>query len=323
MRHFDVCNGDADGLCALVQWRLHESQPATLLTGLKREIALLQHVQAQAGDEVNVFDLSMLRNRGPLQSLLDAGVRVRYFDHHAVGEAVPVHPMLQAHVDLSRDACTSLLVDQALDGAFRAWALVGAYGDNLRAVATRLADEAGLSHHDQQRLRWLGEAINYNAYGETVQDVCMAPAQLYERMRQYADPFAFIANEPAVLQIDAQRLADLQLAQAIAPASETGRASVRILPDAPWSRRVQGCLANELAHADPQRAQAVLKPVRGGAYVVSVRAPLAWPSGADLLCGHFGGSGRARAAGIDALPEQALPSFVAAFQAMAWGEAAP
>ena len=76
-REFDVCNGDADGLCAALQWRLHRQAPARLVTGLKREIALLERVQAQAGDEVSVFDLSMQRNRAALLRLLDAGVRVR------------------------------------------------------------------------------------------------------------------------------------------------------------------------------------------------------------------------------------------------------
>ena len=42
MRRFDVCNGDADGLCAVLQWRLAHPEPATLVTGLKRELELLQ-----------------------------------------------------------------------------------------------------------------------------------------------------------------------------------------------------------------------------------------------------------------------------------------
>ena len=42
----DVCNGDADGLCAVLQWRLHTPAAATLVTGLKRDIALLERVQA-------------------------------------------------------------------------------------------------------------------------------------------------------------------------------------------------------------------------------------------------------------------------------------
>src|SRR5262245_19810075 len=103
-RRFDVCNGDADGLCAAVQWRLHEPAPAQLVTGLKREIELLERVDASAGDEVNVFDLAMQRNEAALRRLLDAGVRVRYFDHHAIRE-LPQHALLEAHVDRASDVC--------------------------------------------------------------------------------------------------------------------------------------------------------------------------------------------------------------------------
>ena len=125
MQQFVVCNGDADGLCAAVQWRLHRATPATLVTGLKREIQLLERVQACAGDEVAVFDVSMRRNHRALLRLLDAGVRVRYFDHHAADD-IPAHPLLEAHIDHASGVCTSLIVDRCLGGAFHRWALVGA-----------------------------------------------------------------------------------------------------------------------------------------------------------------------------------------------------
>ncbi|MBC7394454.1 MAG: hypothetical protein H7340_14075, partial [Variovorax sp.] len=87
--------------------------------------------------------------------------------------------------------------------------------------------------------------------------------------------------------------------------------------------RVLGCLANELANAQPQHAHAVLKLQRTGGYEVSVRAPLASPTGADALCSRFGGGGRARAAGIDGLPTDDLERFLAAFASTRWGESAP
>ena len=90
-----------------------------------------------------------------------------------------------------------------------------------------------------------------------------------------------------------------------------------------------GCLANELANAQPQRAHAVLKlhgtgaDTGTGAYAVSVRAPLASPSGADALCRRFSGGGRARAAGIDDLPTADVERFLAAFASTRWGGQAP
>ena len=44
MTHFDVFNGDADGLCALHQLRLAAPVDSVLVTGAKRDIALLQRV---------------------------------------------------------------------------------------------------------------------------------------------------------------------------------------------------------------------------------------------------------------------------------------
>lgn len=320
-QRFDVCNGDADGLCAALQWRLNEPLAATLVTGLKREIELLGDVHADPGDEVNVFDLSMQRNRAALARLLGAGVRVRYFDHHAVRD-IPSHPLLDARLDAASDVCTSLLVDRHIGGAFRAWALVGAYGDNLTQVADRLAAESGLPSADRARLRRLGEAVNYNAYGDDERDVHIPPARLYAVLARYRDPRDLLDRESLVDEIDALRRADLDQALACAPHRQDGLGSVHVLPDAPWSRRVLGCLANELANAEPQRAHAVLKVQRGGGYAVSVRAPLASPAGADRLCSRFGGGGRARAAGIDALPVADLERFVAAFAAAPWGEPA-
>ena len=321
VQRFDVCNGDADGLCAVLQWRLHEPAAATLLTGLKREIALLERVRANAGDEVNVFDLSMQRNRAALLGLLGAGVRVRYFDHHAVRD-IPSHPLLDARVDCAGDVCTSLLVDRQIGGAFRAWAIVGAYGDNLADVADRLAADSGIDSVDSARLRRLGEAINYNAYGDDERDVCISPARLYAVLARYRDPRELLAREGIADEIDTRRRADLRQALAWPPHWRDARGSVLVLPDAAWSRRVLGCIANELANTDPQRAHAVLKLQRADAYAVSVRAPLALPSGADALCSRFGGGGRVRAAGIDGLPAADLDRFLAAFASTHWGERA-
>ena len=44
--NFDVFNGDADGICALHQLRLTYPVSATLITGAKRDIKLLEKVEA-------------------------------------------------------------------------------------------------------------------------------------------------------------------------------------------------------------------------------------------------------------------------------------
>ena len=66
MAIIDVFNGDADGLCALHQLRLADPQDSTLITGVKRDIALVKQVQASPGDRVTILDISLDKNRDAL-----------------------------------------------------------------------------------------------------------------------------------------------------------------------------------------------------------------------------------------------------------------
>lgn len=309
MRFFDVFNGDADGLCALHQLRLAEPAQSELVTGVKRDIALLARVPAGAGDRVTVLDVSLDRNRGALLELLGRGAQVRYFDHHYAGD-IPSHPLLEAHIDTARGACTSILVDRHLGGRFRSWAVVAAFGDNLEAAARALAAGMGLPPGDLDRLRELGQALNYNAYGETVADLVMPPAELYRVLSRYPDPLRFIGEEPVFARLDAARRTDLDTARAVPACWSSPQAAMYVLPDAPWARRVGGSYANQLAAGSPGRAVAVLVPGGAGTYVVSVRSPSSAARGADDLCRGFpGGGGRRDAGGIDRLPESALEDF--------------
>lgn len=321
MRRFDVFNGDADGLCALQQLRLAEPADSVLVCGPKRDIELLARVDAEHGDLVTVLDVSLDRNRTALQRLLDRGVRVRYFDHHYAG-VIPRDPLLEAHIETGPDVCTSILVDRHLEGRWRAWAIAAAFGDNLAGSATRLARTLDLEPAALDALRELGEALNYNAYGETEADLMIAPARLFERMRGFADPFHFAAEDPIVRQLASARTTDLGAARAVAPLHMAEQAAVFVLPDAAWSRRVLGALANEFAASTPGRAHAVLVPDGRHGYAVSVRAPLAHPAGADAFCREFPtGGGRKGAAGIDHLPDSELSRFVARFMQTDWRQA--
>ncbi len=317
LRCIDVCNGDADGLCAVVQWRQVDPAPAELVTGLKRDIELLRRVRAQAGHAILVCDLSMQRNLPELLRLLDQGATVRYFDHHAV-EQVPRHPRLQAWLDDSSRMCSSLLVDRFLGGRRRAWALVGAYGDNLVEVADVLAREQGFDEQQCAVLRRVGQAVNYNAYGDDERDVLIPPASLYPLLLRHEDPLRLFEHEPMLGAIEALREADLEQALRLGPWREHAHGRIWRLPDAAWSRRVSGSLANLLAGQRPEQAHVVLRETASGTLVASVRAPMRRPRGAHDLCRRFGGAGRAAAGGIDALRAGELGRFVEAFEAGDW-----
>lgn len=45
--NIDIFNGDADGICALIQLRLAYPAEAQLVTGVKRDIVLLSRVSVQ------------------------------------------------------------------------------------------------------------------------------------------------------------------------------------------------------------------------------------------------------------------------------------
>jgi hypothetical protein len=322
MTDYDVFNGDADGLCALQQLRLAEPRAAQLVTGTKRDIALLARpalAEAAAADRVTVLDISLDRNRAALESLLARGAQVVWFDHHFAGD-IPTHARLHAQIDTSPQVCTSILVDRHLGGRYRGWAVAAAFGDGLTDAARALGAQLALSDGDFERLRSLGEALNYNGYGESEADLTIHPAELSALMRGETDPLRFAAEAPIVAELIEAMRADLANARALEPGYADAAVAVYLLPDAAWSRRVSGTFAHALAADSPQRAHAVLTPNAPGAYLVSVRAPRAHPQGADRFCREFGGGGRSGAAGIDRLPAQRLDDFIARFARAFWGQ---
>ena len=308
-----VFNGDADGICAAHQLRLAGLDAGQVVTGVKRDIVLLERVDATVGDHVVAADISLDANRGALARVLAAGARVTWYDHHHAGE-VPVTAALEAHIDTASDTCTSLIVDTQLGGRFRHWAIVAAFGDNLVEVGQALGRACGIGDTPLAALRELGELMNYNAYGENVADLHVAPAALFAHLAGYDEPADFIAEGDFVPRLRTGMADDLSLARAVAPLAADLAGTIVLLPEAAWARRVNGVFANEQARSHPGRAHAVLVTVNEG-YLVSVRAPLMRPAGADALCRRFAtGGGRARAAGINHLPDVDLGRFCTMFR---------
>ena len=113
----DVFNGDADGICALTQLRNADPVDSQLVTGVKRDIQLMDRVSAQAGDKITVLDVSLDRNRTGLNAALEAGAEVFYVDHHFAGE-IPESHQLTAIINTAADVCTSILINGYLQGRF-------------------------------------------------------------------------------------------------------------------------------------------------------------------------------------------------------------
>ena len=311
MTWYTVFNGDADGICSAVQ--LYRSAPqddAVIVTGRKRDITLLDRVDAGKGDVVTVLDISMRSNAQDLRRILKAGAEVFYVDHHNAGE-IPEDDSLNAVIDTSPEMCTAVLVDDILGGDYRAWAVTAAFGDNFPKLAKSRADGMDLPLDTLERL---GILINYNGYGASVADLHFDPADLYKYLREFDTPMEFLAQKPEIFEkLETGYEADMAAAKSAKVVSESPSGLILELEDKASSRRVSGVYGNALAQEFPDRAHAILTR-KDDSYVVSVRAPLSNRAGADTLCLQFEtGGGRSAAAGINALPFDRLDAFKTAF----------
>ena len=314
MTNFDVFNGDADGLCALTQLRNAQPRDAQLVTGVKRDIKLLDQVEPDQGSLITVLDVSLDKNRAGLERVLACGAQVFYCDHHFAGD-IPDNDNLQTLINPAADVCTSLLINKYLNDAYLAWAVVGTFGDNLKNSARTIAKPLAVDEGELRLLENLGIYINYNGYGSDLDDLHFKPADLYRLISRYSDPLDFIVDDGEHFQtLETGYQQDMAAASALLAEHESPSTAVFMLPSEPWARRVSGVYSNDLANANPERAHAVLTEKANGGYLVSVRAPLNNKTGADELCMKFPtGGGRKAAAGINDLPTERLAEFIDTF----------
>jgi len=313
MLYYDVFNGDADGICALHQLRLAEPRDAQLVTGVKRDIRLLQQIVSVKAASITILDISLDSNRQELIELLKT-CNVFYVDHHYAGD-LPQSSRLEAHIDPRAEMCTSLIVDRLLEGAYRPWAVAAAFGDNLHESAAKTAETLALSAEQMAQLREIGELLNYNGYGKTVADLHFHPKDLYQAVHNFADPFDFYKNSQTLASLRDGFSEDMRKARQHDPIWQERAGRVFKFPQEPWARRVAGVFSNEKARERPDLAHALIVDNSDGTYLVSVRAPLANKQGADTLCRKFPtGGGRTGAAGINALPADQLDDFLHAFE---------
>ncbi len=314
MQYIDVFNGDADGLCALHQLRLHEPRPdALLVSGVKRDITLLKQLTDVSDAQLTVLDISLDRNRDSLETILTRGNTVFYADHHYAG-TLPSSERLTTHLAPDPLTCTSLIINSLLQGKYSSWAVVGAFGDNLDEPAGELATRLGYTREETKQLKEAGILLNYNGYGAEITDLFFPPDELFRQLQPYTDPLAFYVDSPALQTLRNGYRDDMARAMSYGPIHEDENGRIFQLPPKPWARRVAGVFSNTLARDKPELAHALLTANSDGSLRISVRAPLHNRKGADTLCRKFAtGGGRAAAAGINELPAEQLDKFTEAF----------
>lgn len=307
---YDVFNGDADGILSLIQWRKAHPADTVLVTGVKRDIQLLQRVPSTA-NKVNVFDVSFEKNAREVERLLQAKTAIFYADHHRAGN-VPQHPFLSTHIKTNANICTGLIINEILEDEHSSWAVAAACGDNLMSSAHGLAQRAGLSEKQFEQCKQLGEMANYNGYGNQLSDLHYAPDALYTLLSQYSEPWhAVLEPNGPIADLTECYHQDMTKAQTSERVYESEHAVVLRLEDAPWSRRISGVYANACANQQPEKAHVIMTHSLNDTFTVSLRAPLNNKAHAGDICAAFPtGGGRAAAAGINQFKESQLPELL-------------
>ena len=281
MRWF-AFNGDADGICSMVQWGLVHGIEGNTITGVKRDIELLAKIIPESGDEIICMDISLARNHSRASELSKKGFKITWFDHHLAGEPIVG---LDANIDTSSDVCTAKIVESFL-GIESDWAQVALHGDGLSV------------HSSRPEFKELGELLNYNGYGADLDDLHFHPEKLMRLCLESKTPSNFLLT-PAFETLKKGFANDMLNVEAIV---NTG--GIYLLPDEAWARRVVGVMAHRINSTGP--GPHVIAIDKGHTLQVSLRGN----EGIGEICSMFGGGGRATAGGIDALPKEEITALM-------------
>lgn len=275
-------NGDADGICSMVQWGLVYGIEGKRITGVKRDIELLERVSPNPDDEIIVMDISLARNHARAVELSSQGFDITWFDHHLAGDPIDA---IATHIDTSSDVCTARIVEKFL-GVDSDWAQVALHGDGLSV------------HSSKPEFKELGELLNYNGYGADLSDLHFHPDELLLLCLQAKTPPNFIDTQ-AFMTLKNGFESDLSNAKNIEPSN-----GYYLLPNEAWARRVVGVMAHRINESGD--GPHVIAIDKGETLQVSIRGS----EGIGELCKMFGGGGRATAGGIDALPKSEIAALM-------------
>ncbi len=309
MPNYDVFNGDTDGIFAWHQLRLSHPREAVLVTGVKRDVGLVSRVDAGEGDLVTIMDVSHAKNRKDVRRLLDSGAIVEYFDHHNAGEMID-HPNMTYHINTEPNVSTGLIVNSYVGGENRLWSIATAFGDNHMDLAMNMAKSENLSDDQITVLKQIGLVVNYNSYGQTVEDLFYSPEEIAEAVKACgSDIFRFTEQSDIFSTLLENFSADMSSAVCQEPYSIGENTVIYTLPNEPWTHRIMGSFSNHLVSTNKDLACAIAVLNSDGTYRISVRSSINNPHGAGDLCKKFGGGGREKAGGVNNLDESELDNF--------------
>ena len=266
----------------MVQWGLVYGIEGHRVTGVKRDIELLERVNPTPDDEIIVMDISLARNHARAVELSSQGFDITWFDHHLAGEPIDG---ITTNIDTSANVCTARIVEKFL-GVESDWAQVALHGDGLSV------------HSRKPEFKELGELLNYNGYGADLSDLHFHPDDLLLLCLQAKTPQNFM-DTLAFMTLKNGFESDLANAKNIDLNN-----GYYLLPNEAWARRVVGVLAHRINEGGD--GPHVIAIDKGETLQVSIRGS----EGIGELCKMFGGGGRATAGGIDALPKSEITALM-------------
>ena len=309
MTNYDVFNGDTDGIFAWHQLRLTHPRDAEIVTGVKRDVNLASKVNAEEGDLVTIMDVSHAKNRKDVQRILDSGAIIEYFDHHDPKELIE-HPNITYHINTEPNISTGLIVNSHVNGQNCLWSIATAFGDNHLDLAMNMAKSESLSDEQVLILKQIGLVVNYNSYGQTIEDLFYSPEEIAEAARACgSDIFKFLEQGDIFSTLLENFNADMSSAVCQEPFSISENGVIYTLPNEAWTHRIMGSFSNHLVSTNKNLACAIAVLNSDGTYRISVRSSINNPHGAGNLCGNFGGGGREKAGGINNLPASGMNTF--------------
>ena len=309
MTNYDVFNGDTDGIFAWHQLRLTHPRDAEIVTGVKRDVNLASKVNAEEGDLVTIMDVSHAKNRKDVQRILDSGAIIEYFDHHDPKELIE-HPNITYHINTEPNISTGLIVNSHVNGQNQLWSIATAFGDNHLDLAMSMAKSESLSDEQVLILKQIGLVVNYNSYGQTIEDLFYSPEEIAEAARACgSDIFKFLEQGDIFSTLLENFNADMSSAVCQEPFSISENGVIYTLPNEAWTHRIMGSFSNHLVSTNKNLACAIAVLNSDGTYRISVRSSINNPHGAGNLCGNFGGGGREKAGGINNLPASDMNTF--------------
>ena len=315
MTNYDVFNGDTDGIFAWHQLRLAYPRDAKIVTGVKRDVNLASKVDAEEGDLVTIMDVSHAKNRKDVQRILDSGAIVEYFDHHDPKELID-HPKITYHINTEPNISTGLIVNSHVNGQNHLWSIATAFGDNHFDLAMKMAETAGLNDEEILILKQIGLVVNYNSYGQTVEDLFYSPEEIAQAAKACgSDVFKFLEQGDIFSTLSENFNADMSSAACQEPFAIMENGIIYSLPNEAWTHRIMGSFSNHLVYTNKNLACAIAVLNSDGTYRISVRSSINHPYGAGKLCSLFaGGGGREKAGGITNLPDSEMVNFKTEFE---------